>query len=474
MDSSRSRAQTEPDVFPTTGVSVRRNSSYDPGRSTGHECIEPSPESVGALASLLGLSLDKTENQNLSWIVRDCLLTLADNGWSSLVVARADSRDLIFQHKISGEKRSGHDIVSIYSAFAQRVRFEQTRLDTLRANPRFRIRELVLDRLRRAQHPRNMATPRTIESILNILGIDIFSEFFLAKIVREELDCAYFSMKQAGGPEYVTEDSCFSVEQLETRIAIERMRFVKQTTQVKLLFCVNCRKNLSDGACATCGDCLCAYCHGELHSKGNRRDHLFVFLDQTVCSQCTVRGADIRCADCADLFCRDCLVSTHQKGKHTKHCIQIAVPIFCLNCEISEAGVMCLECCDALCISCAMRLHNTGSRKQHNLYGIQSYAYPNKLFASNVDAIMRVLDKVLVPPKRSPWMLFFDSKTGPYWYSFLSHKTVPTTMESMDLQPEHDVEIYRKSESLALEKAKQRASFDIPPHFQLKLLNKTT
>ena len=471
MNSSRSRAQTEPDGYLNADYPERPASSYDLSRDNQVDYVEPASECVEALANVLGLSLENANDQHLTWLIRDCLTSLGENGWICSVVTRGHTHDVIFKHQISGEKRSDHEIVSTYRALSERIRFEQGRLEARRSSPVYRIKELVIDRLRRVKHPREMSAPGAIENILGILGIDMFSECYLARIVREELDASYFAMSRAGGPEYLIVDDCFSVDQLETRIGIERMRIMKQCSSSRLLFCVNCRNNMADGACATCGDCLCATCHGTLHSSGNRKNHLFVFLDQTVCSECSNRGADIRCSDCSDLFCRGCFGATHARGKHLKHCIQLAVPVFCLNCEISEAAVICLDCFDALCSSCASSLHRNGSRKSHMLYGIRSFAFPTKLFSCNIDSVMKVMDKVLVPPQRSPWLLFFDPQTGPYWYNFLTRQHVQRTMEDMGEKPADDTALLQKSEAAALERAMQRASFEIPNNFHLKLLS---
>jgi hypothetical protein len=469
MNTSRSNAQSEPEpvsVVNTYGspVSAREDVVFFTEKAEG-----PSEEVAAAVGKLIEVTFSHPVDENLDWIIRDCLITLHEHGWGCSLLERGEEKDVVLVNLSSGEKRSDHEILLAYRELVRRIRFESSKLANLRRDSSYQIREIILDRLRKVRDPRYVSRPSTIEGILKLLRIDIVCETFLVQIVKEEVDASFFQMIQAEGPEYVTVDTCFSVEQLMTRIALERMRNFKRISPSGLLFCVECKYRLADGSCAECGDCLCASCHSRLHAKGNRRNHLFVLLEQVVCANCAVKSADIRCNDCGDLFCRSCFTSTHDKGKHLKHCVQLAVPVFCLNCELEEARIICLECFDALCLKCSNRIHRSGMRQEHALFGIQRIAYPKKLFASNIGDIVKILDRILTTPSRGNWYLFFDENSGPFWYNFVTRKTVPTTIEDMNLRPEESPEEQGAFEQARIAKAKQHACFETPSDFSYKL-----
>ena len=461
MNSARSRAQTEPDVCNTIEVEERPISAHE-FRQYQREVPAPPPEAISALSSHLGIPMNQRENDALDWIVRDCLITLRENGWDLELATTGKDADLIFTHLVTGEKRSELDVAVSFRELSRQILFEQRTLEEKRLDPDFRIREIVNDRLRRVRDPRNVNNPSIIETILQLLKIQASVETHLAHIVREELSSAYFRMVSLGGPEFINQETCISVETLRTRVAIERMRHLIKMSKSRLLFCVECQNSLADGSCASCGDCLCGSCFNKLHSKGQRRDHSFVFLDQAVCSECDSRAAELRCTDCGDLMCPTCLEQTHQRGRRVKHCIQLALPVFCLNCEINEARVICLDCHDALCLSCSDRQHRRGAQTDHILYGIKSYAYPNKLFASNCTAILRVLDKIIRPPTRSDWQMFFDDQMGPYWYNFATQQRVSGSLNDIGHPPSDE------HPSAMDHKVSERAIFEVPDPIRIK------
>ena len=461
MNSARSKAQTEPEATTTREEDLRPVSSHEVIREDKEQRIPP-PEAIEALAKHLDIPLTEGKKIDLDWVVRDCMISLREDGWDLDTKESCGVRDLVLKHQVSGELRCEHQIAFTYRELAKQVFFENEQLEQSRLDAEFRVRELVLDRLRRIRNPLHVSEPRIIERILGLLHVESSSEWYLIQTVKEELEAAFFQMKSLGGPEFLNCDNCISVLHLRTRIAIERTRFIQQISHSKLLFCVECNTRLADGSCASCGDCLCGSCFSRLHGKGSRQIHLFVFIDQGVCSECQVRGACIRCSDCGDLFCDECIRETHNQGKRVKHCIQLALPIFCLNCEISEARVLCLTCFDALCLACADRIHRRGARKNHLLYGIKSYAYPNKLFASNISDILRVLDKLYHSANRSSWYLFHDEQMGPYWYNFFTRQTISTSTEDeTPAEPDGCLEH-------TINTAKTRAIFQVRQQIQIE------
>lgn len=460
VSSARSIANSEPTAVLERKIDSRPVSSYEVRRSI-EEVESVDPEIGVQLARKLRIEGDC--GVNLQWIVTDCLKSLKSAGWSCSPMVETYPPDLVFTHSSSGEKRSDHEIVDAHRELAVRIIFEHNQIESLRRNPHYRIRELAYQQMIRTRDSRSMVTPVLIDSIFDLLQIEVFSECYLTSIIAEELISAYIRMEDLGGISEVTIETCLDIDWLLTRIGMERARFLKQMSPSRLLFCVECKQCLADGICATCGDCLCACCHSALHRTGNRQDHLFVFIEQCVCSECEKTSADIRCSDCSDLFCRDCFKKTHEKAKRTKHCVQLAIPLQCINCYNAEAHVLCLDCLDVACVWCINRSHRRGPRSNHNLYGIRKGAFSRSLFASNVDAVTIILDKYLKPVPDIYWHLLYDDQLEPYWYNFYTKKLVRTTLKDLETRPETPIDLEDEIRQVTIKRAIQRAVFDVPP-----------
>lgn len=464
MLSSRSQAHSEPLLINQSKVESRPSSSHE-YRKPIEEAQKPSPLVVEALAESLGINLES--QLKFQWIVKNCLLQLAEQGWKCDVVLDGTVKVLFFVHLSTSEKRSVHEVVEMHRELTRRIVYEHEDLVSKRLDPIYQIQELVFERLLGVVDSRKMATPCLIERILVLLKVDILSESYLARTVKEEIDTAFFKTRDAGGPNFVNVESCFNVQELQARIAIDRIAYMKSISDSKLLFCVECQNALADGMCATCGDCLCACCHSRLHSKGSRKDHLFVFLEQCVCSECELRASDIRCVDCADLFCYECFKKTHKTGKRTKHCVQLPTSLNCFNCAFKEANLICLDCHEALCCSCSLRMHGFEPRRNHEFYGVRGIAYPRKLFANNIESLSVVIEKCLADKKPKNWLLMYDSDSEPFWYNFYTRETVKTTMKNTSSPPVDPPELVDEITKITSLKARERAILDVPSKFVL-------
>ena len=468
MISARSRAESETIGFTPFAVESRPSSSYE-YRKPLEESEKPGPEVVEALADYLKISLH-SDQANFHWIVKACLLALTEEGWKCEVSVDGQISVLLFSHLTTGEKRSVHETVEVHKELAKRIMYEHEDLVSKRLDPEYSIQELVYRRLLEVVDSRQMSNPTVIEDIMHLLKIDISSETYLARTVREEIEAAFFKMKDAGGPNFITVENCFNVKELLARISLDRITFMKSISDSKLLFCVECRQSLADGICATCGDCLCCCCHSRLHSKGSRQDHLFVVIEQCICAECEKHAADIRCGDCSELFCTSCFKETHNRGKRVKHCVQLPATVYCFNCDFKEASLICLECCDALCYSCSRTIHDFEPRSNHIFYGVRSVAYPRKLFAANIDLLSQVIDRCLTYKKRKNWLLMYDSESRPYWYCFYTRKIVKTNMKNLSNCPIDPPQLIEEITTVTTSKARERALFEVPSniliHFQ--------
>ena len=84
-----------------------------------------------------------------------------------------------------------------------------------------------------------------------------------------------------------------------------------------------------------------------------------------------------------------------------------------------------MECEDMLCLKCNYRMHSKGARQNHSLYGLRKAAYSKKLFASNLDRVMMIVQKdrdQSLPI--SPWFIFYDEARAPFWYNFQTRERV--------------------------------------------------
>ena len=461
MNSARSRANTEPDAKLKPSEPPSRPVSSFEFKRVWKEPEAADPEVIKLLARFLNVPLDVS--LDIGWVVRDCHSHLLEEGWECKRIECIGGNDLVFQHIVSGEKRSEHDIAINYRRLAERILCEHRQLEMKRRNLKYQLQEIVYVRISRASDVRLVAAPEVVACILRLLKVDIMSEFFLARIVKEEMDAAYLKMSDKGGPGSVSVADCVDLQQLETRIGLERIRITRKFSPSGLIFCVECKQTMADGACSSCGDCLCACCHSRLHSRGKRQDHLFVFLEQCVCSECSNKSADIRCSDCGDLFCRHCFLETHKSSKRARHCVQLPVPSFCMNCDFNDAKVACLECLTILCLDCSYVMHPVGPRMHHTLYGIRSVVYRKKLFADNTDAVFKIIDKIMNPIIVSPWFRFFDNNMQMYWYNFLTKKIVVSIQRPKDLP-----EVVQAAEDLVRNRAMEHAVFDVPARIRIK------
>ena len=467
MNSARSRAKSEPEIHRLNAAESRPVSSYE-YRQKDAQVDDFSPLVVQTLAIALGVDLNS--HASCDWIVRDCLIKLKEEGWMCSVICHGNVNELLVVNTVTAEKRSTHEIIEIHREFTERILFEQKMLETKRLDPLYRVKELVYNQLMGIKDSRQMTSPRLVEAILSLLKINVLHEFFLAKVLRQELDGAYFEMVDAGGPNKVSVETCIDLHKVLGAIANERLRYLRQISESHLLFCVECRHSLADGICASCGDCFCGPCHSRLHSKGTRLDHLFVFVEQAICSECRSKSADLRCTDCQDMFCKDCFKSVHARGKHTKHCIRLPFSTICFDCAVQEASVICFECEDIACLPCALRIHRGGARVFHQLYGLRKAGYRKKLFACNADAVLMIIDQFINTSVEhaSPWELFYDERTEPFWYNFFTREVIKTSMSAIFKQPDMHADQARELRTITEIRAKQRATFDVPEAIGIK------
>jgi hypothetical protein len=270
---------------------------------------------VDAMASKLGLDIE--EHEEFQWVVRDCLLSLRDEGWECKVgdvPVQGGEPDLKFVYKFNDECRTFHPIVDAHRRLAEGLRHTTMDLKLKRLDPHYRVKHLVWLAIMGCAPPdkdvRNVTYPSLIEEIMENLDVNPQDEPYLIHRIKVTVEDAYFRMKREG-THAITIDTSIDVDSLCVNLELDRVGFMKKIAPTGLLYCVECQTGLADVASTANHDVFCNKCAVETHSTGHRQDAQMVFIEQTVCSECQCNAALVRCQDCVDLFCRDCFASTH-------------------------------------------------------------------------------------------------------------------------------------------------------------------
>mmetsp|Transcript_42552 Transcript_42552/g.77273 ORF Transcript_42552/g.77273 Transcript_42552/m.77273 type:complete len:489 (-) Transcript_42552:95-1561(-) len=467
------RTYSDPDLPQLLPLPVRPSSSYEP-RPKAKEFPQFGTEVVEAMAKQLGLDVE--EDSSFRWVIRDCLLSLREEGWKCVV----NGEDLMYEHVNSEEPKADHPIVTAHRKLAERLHHARADLKMKRLDPHYCIRHMVYLAIMGEKDVRRVSNPKLLLEILRHLDINPQDEPYLIHRIKVTVEDAYFRMKKLG-MHVITIENCIDVESLQVNLELERAGFMKKISPSGLLYCVECQTQLGDVISAGCHDILCNACAVETHNSGHRQDVPLVFFEQSVCAECGLRAALVRCQDCVELFCYECFKTTHARGKRKRHCVGLPQRTFCSECDEREAAYICVESEDVLCTRCAARMHRRGARQNHTLFGLRKAAYNKKLFADNLDRLMGIMQKNIERSyPLSPWFLFYDEALAPFWYNFQTHLLVRADPNDLTNPPQvtdenEDDEDGEPADQLALQGlenlrdthaakfAAQGACFDVPP-----------
>lgn len=408
----RPRTYSDPELPQLLPLPVRPSSSYE---ARPKALVPPKFDEMvfQAMATKLGLSIQK--NAEFRWIVKDCLMSLAADGWQSKL---RGEEDIEFVNKV-GEIRSDHPLFALHKTLADHLRHTHEDYEDKLKDPHFLVKQLVFKAIMGEKDVRGVCEPKMMHEILQHLDVDEKEEPYLIRRVKYTVEDSYFRMKKEGAHR-INVDNCIDLQSLIVNLELDRVGFMKKIAEPsRLLYCCNCSTALGDVISTGGHDVLCNACAVEMHSTGHRQDHPIVFIEQTVCSECQKSAALVRCQDCVDLFCYECFKDTHKRGKRQRHCVGLPTRTFCFECDSREAAYVCNECMDALCVRCSSRIHRSGARQNHHLFGLRKAAYNKKLFGDNLDLLMGIIQNNL---ERSydlnPWFVFYDASLAPYWYNF--------------------------------------------------------
>lgn len=469
------RTYSDPDLPQLLPLPVRPSSSYEP-RPKPKEFPTFEEDVTGAMATKLGLDIEA--DHDFQWIIRDCLLSLRQEGWDCKII----DDELKFVDR-TGDIRTRHAIMEAHRKLAEGLRDTKEQLKKKRLNPYYRVKHLVYLAIMGEKDVRGVTNPKLIEEIMENLDVNAQDEPYLIQRIKVTVEDCYFRMKKEGA-HAITIENAIDVDSLLVNLELDRVGFMKKVAPTGLLYCVECQTALADVISAGCHDVFCNKCAVETHSSGNRQDSQMVFIEQAVCSECECKAAMVRCQDCVDLFCHECFRNTHARGKRQRHCVSLPQRTFCFECDEREASYICIQTEEVLCTRCSARLHRSGARQNHTLFGLRKAAYNKKLFADNLDRLMGIMQKhVERSYSLSPWFIFYDTALAAYWYNFQSHEQVranPNDLINPPLPPYEDDEppdltILRGKEGAtvlqdthAAKFAAQSACFDVPPPIHVK------
>jgi len=404
------RTHSDPDLPQLLPLPVRPNSSYEI-RPVIQEFSQFSEDVVQKMAKKLGV--DVQIDPELRWVVRDCLLSLSQDGWKCEI----RGEDLIYYNASTEESRPFHQMEESHKNLAENLRMQKKEMGDKKKNRFYQVQETVFNAIMGERDVRGVVSVSVLEEVLEALNVDVQDEPYLIIPVKNAIEDAYFRMKHLGS-HVVKIENCIDVNSLVVHLELDRVAFLKKISPSGLLYCVQCEVALADVACASCHDCFCNNCMVATHSRGHRVDHPAVFIEQVVCRECECKAALVRCQECVELFCFDCYQATHEKGKRTRHCVRLPTTTFCYNCDENEASYMCQECEDLICTSCSARLHRKGARQNHTLFGLRKVAYNKKLFGDNLEKLMKIVQtKEDMSLPLSPYVLLYDEAKIPFWYN---------------------------------------------------------
>ncbi|CAJ1377220.1 unnamed protein product [Effrenium voratum] len=326
---SMQRTYSDPDLPQLLPLPARPSSSYEP-RPKVKEAAQFTDDVMQAMAEKLGVNV--MTQPEFNWVIRDCLLSLRDEGWTCQV----RNGDLEYCYKYKDETRPYHPISEAHRKLAERLMASQKELQMAHLDPHYRVRHHVYRAIMGEKDVRRVSNPKLIEEILKDLDVSPSDEPYLIRRIKTSVEDAYFRYKRTGKFQ-TTIENCIDVESLVVNLELDRVGFMKKISPSGLLYCVECQTALGDVISAGCHDVLCNQCAVETHSTGNRQDAPLVFIEQAVCAECTTKAALVRCQDCVELFCYDCFKLTHAAGKRKRHCVGLPQRTFCFECDMREA-----------------------------------------------------------------------------------------------------------------------------------------
>jgi len=480
------RTYSDPDLPQLLPLPVRPSSSYEP-RPKAKEHQTFTKEIVESMSRQL--KIDVEEHPDFKWLVRDCLLSLREEGWT----CKVKGQDLEFFYAHTEESRSYHPIVEAHQEMAQRLLSVQAELKMKHLDGHYRVKHLVYLAIMGEKDVRGVCTPKLMMEIMELMDVNPLDEPYLIARIKVAIEDCYFRMKEIGAHR-VTIENGIDVEALSVNLELDRVGFMKKISPSGLLYCVETKTALADVISANSHDVFCCSAAVEMHSTGKRQDVPLVFFEQSVCSECESRAAFVRCQDCVECFCYDCFKAAHARGKRNRHCVSLPQRTFCAEFPEQEASYLCFETEEVLSTKAVSRMRRSNARQNFTLFGLRKAAYSKKLFANNLDRLMGIMQNhVERAYPLSPWFVFYDSAMSPYWYNFNTHQQVradpnnlinPPVEEGEDEKagteiPQNPEDQYLKAlpgatnlkDTHAARFAAQAACFDVPPPMHVKFVS---
>ena len=161
------RCHSDPQMAALAPLAARPNSSYEM-RAVDKEQAQFTEPVIQAMAKQLGI--DVYSQDEFNWLVRDCLLNLAEEQWTAEVGPQGD---LAYKNVQTEDCRSFHVTVELYRQLAARLMQNAKELAQKRLNPHYQIKELVYKRILGETDVRRVSDPRVMTEVMHLLKIDV-------------------------------------------------------------------------------------------------------------------------------------------------------------------------------------------------------------------------------------------------------------------------------------------------------------
>lgn len=381
---------------------------------------------VVGIAEMIGMDL--VNEPQFLWIAEECSRAALPRHWKELT---NEDGETLYYHTKDRKLQNEHPLIAQYKeiyfkarSYTKQMQRGETAADALQ-EPSARMAAITAEIMGRASQGHPPATPKVVEGLAKIVGVDSTKEFFLFRTIKQTLE-AYVEKKfdMSGLLQDLKEPVDFlrGIRKMQNQVDVIR----KPTS---IIMCQECEKKAAVVKCEQCKDFFCQDCFNSTHQTGKRRAHITSDVEQLVCAAYEDRVATCQCVQCGLFYSEEGFLHVHafdaSRPVLRNHLKRVINGLVCLECEHYNASVLCEDCVDLFCTECFINLHRRGKRRQHV-----------HLTIDNTGQIFR--GGFLVPPEEAqiltdrarstietgPWVPFRDDNLSVYWYNTIEKTRV--------------------------------------------------
>lgn len=392
-----------------------------------------SAEMVVGIAEMLGMDL--VNEPQFLWIAEEA--SKAEQykellqHWREMV---NEDGETLYYNMVDRKLQKEHPLILQYKEIFYKARSYQKRLERGETGdaveePKTKLDAITAEALNRASERKPPATPKIVEGLARILGVDQSSEYFLVRCIKQTLEAYIEKQFDLGDLIQDLKDPIDFLRQIRKKQ--NQVDVIRKPTSI--VMCQECEKKAAVVKCEQCKDFFCQDCFNSTHATGKRRAHITSDVEQLVCAAYEDRVATCQCVQCGLFYSDEGFMYVHAfdaaRPDLRNHLKRVINGLVCLECEHYNASVLCEDCVDLFCTECFIKLHRKGKRRQHV-----------HLTIDNTGQIFR--GGFLVPPEEAqvltdrarstietgPWVPFRDDSLNVYWYHLV-------TRERQDMSP---------------------------------------